>query len=90
MKCETVIVRTCENEPIVMLVWDSDFEHVCVCDKQIYGQLEAGTTERRAIGFHREEVYFYDKKLLDDLTKNYRRNPNVWNRLTVWMENDER
>jgi hypothetical protein len=89
MRGETVIVRTYGNQPSALKVWDADSKHVCVCDEEIYQLLSLGISERNPIGFPREDVFYYDPKLWQEVEREYEANPSVWNKLKPWRGNDE-
>jgi hypothetical protein len=78
MNNQIVIVRDFMGKPLVRKVYGSDSQKVYV--------IADAPNPRAPIGFARQDVFFYNEKLLLELKEQFKTNPSLWKELTAWSE----
>jgi hypothetical protein len=87
MRGEQVIVRALGGEPLIRRVWEVFPDAIYICSEEGYEKLIAGDGWM-PVGFPREDVFRYDPSMMEALLENWHSDSTVWNRLTLWKEND--
>ena len=85
MQGEKVIVRAFGGEPLIRLIWEAGPEVVYICTEEGYKKLLAREVWI-PVGFPREDVFSYDPTLVNELLERRPHETSVWERLTIWRE----
>jgi len=88
MRGDKVIVRAFGGEPLIRLIWNVYPDIIDICDEEGYQRLLAGESWI-PIGFPRKDIFQYDPGVVEELMREWRGNPAIWESLSIWLDEDE-
>jgi len=89
MRGDIVVVRAFKGRPYVRRVWESSPDAVYICSEERFQKLAENQDAWPPTGFPREDVFCYDPSLVDVLRDNWHEDQSLWNRLTIWQEDQQ-